>query len=74
MKNPKYRGITISDFTFRLQGYGHYYVRYESPYTKRGWTVLTNDMPLIDLTKNAENPRQKNLNELKSVCKRGNIY
>ena len=31
---------TISDFQFRIAGYGHYKVTYTSPVTGKQWTVL----------------------------------
>lgn len=33
----------------------------------------TNDMPLIDATKNADEPKRKELEQLKRVCKDGKI-
>ena len=60
----------INDFSFRLSGYGHYVVTYTSPKTQKVWSTKTNDMVLIDLTKNEDNPKQKDLNTLKAVCKR----
>lgn len=66
MKAPK---IQLSDFTFRFAGYGHYKVTYTSPVTGKEWTTTTNNMPLIDCTKNAESPLKKDLNHLKNVCK-----
>lgn len=59
----------LSDFTFAPSGYGHYRVTYTSPVTGKSWTTVTNDMPLIDATKNADEPTQKDLNQLKSLCK-----
>jgi len=61
--------ISLSDFSFKLAGYGHYSVTYTSPVTGKQWTSTVNDMPLIDATKNAESPKIKELNELKSICK-----
>jgi hypothetical protein len=60
---------TISDFTFTFSGHGHYKVTYTSPVTGKIWTRTTDDMPLIDVTKNADNPKRKDLNELKKLCK-----
>ena len=65
MKNK----ITITDFRFKLIGYGHYYVKYTSPVTKKTFGYVTTDMPLIDATKNSDNPKVKDLQELKKVCK-----
>jgi hypothetical protein len=65
MKNS----ISIHDFNFRFSGYGHYKVTYTSPKTKKSWSVITDNMPLIDATKNAESPKIKDLQTLKSICK-----
>ena len=59
----------ITDFTFITAGYGHYKVTYTSPVTGKQWTKTTNNMPLIDATKNADEPRRKDLNELKRLLK-----
>lgn len=60
---------TISDFRFEFAGYGHYKVTYTSPVTGKQWTAKTNDMPLIDATKNADEPKRRDLETLKRVCK-----
>jgi hypothetical protein len=66
MKNK----IRLNDFTFRFNGYGHYEVTYTSPVTYNKYTTITNNMPLIDLTKgNWDSVRIKDLNELKKLCK-----
>ena len=59
----------INNFTFKIGGYGYYWVTYTSPITNKQWSTVTNNMPLIDATKNAENPKIKDLNELKKLCK-----
>lgn len=61
--------ITIYDFSFIPSGYGHYKVIYTSPVTGKQWTVITNDMTLIDATKNADEPKKKDLERLKRLCK-----
>jgi hypothetical protein len=66
MKNS----ITISNFDFKFSGYGHYKVTYTSPVTGKSWSTVTSDMPLIDATKNAEDPKKVDLNTLKSICKK----
>ena len=63
------RKISITDFSFLPAGYGHYKVTYTSPNTFKKWTTVTNDMPLIDATKNEEEPKRKDLENLKRVCK-----
>jgi len=65
MKNP----ILITDFTFTFNGHGHYKVTYASPIARREWSMITDDMPLIDATKNSENPKKKDLIILKNRCK-----
>jgi hypothetical protein len=59
--------LTHFDFTF--SGHGHYKVTYTSPKTGKQWTRTTDNMPLIDATKNADNPKLIDLNRLKSFCK-----
>lgn len=61
--------ISLTDFKFTPSGYGHYKVTYTSPKTGKQWTKITSDMPLIDATKNADEPKKKDLNLLKSLCK-----
>ena len=59
----------LSDFTFVPAGYGHYKVTYTSPVTGKEWTRTTNNMPLIDATKNADEPKREDLEELKRLLK-----
>ena len=61
--------ISISDFTFRIAGYGCYRVTYTSPVTGKQWSAITYNMPLIDATKNADEPKVKDLVTLKRLCK-----
>lgn len=61
--------ISISDFSFRINGYGRYKVTYTSPATGKTWTATTTNMPLIDATKNTDEPLKKDLEKLKRVCK-----
>lgn len=61
--------IDISDFTFSFAGYGHYHVTYTSSITGKEWTCTTHDMPLIDATKNSDNPKKIDLERLKRACK-----
>jgi len=65
--------IEVYDFRFRPVGYGHYQVTYTSPKTKKSWTCVTSDMPLIDATKNSDAPKVKDLNILKRKCKEFDI-
>jgi hypothetical protein len=62
--------INLSDFDFKFSGYGHYKVTYTSRKTGKKYTATTDDMPLIDATKNEDQPKVKDLNILKSVCKK----
>lgn len=62
--------ISLSDFTFVFSGYGHYKVTYTSPITGKSWETVTNNMPLIDETKNADYPKINDLNRLKKICKK----
>jgi hypothetical protein len=59
----------LSDFSFVFAGYGHYKVTYTSPVTGKAWTATTSNMPLIDATKNADEPKQADLNQLKRIVK-----
>lgn len=61
--------ISLSDFRFEFAGHGHYKVTYTSPLTSKSWTATTNNMPLIDATKNAEKPTRKDLEALKYLVK-----
>ena len=63
--------ISISDFSFKISSYGNYGVMYTSPVTGKSWATITSNMPLIDATKNSENPKKCDLNYLKSICKLG---
>ena len=62
---------SIYDFSFIPSGYGHYKVTYTSPVTGKEWTAITNNMSLIDATKNADEPKRRDLETLKRVCKNG---
>lgn len=62
---------TIYDFDFTFAGHGHYKVTYTSPATGKSWTAITNDMLLIDATKNSDSPKRCDLEVLKRVCKHG---
>jgi len=61
--------ISITDFRFLPSGYGHYKVIYTSPITGREWYTVTSNMPLIDATKNADDPKVKDMEYLKRICK-----
>jgi predicted Rdx family selenoprotein len=61
--------ISLKDFDFILSGYGHYKVAYISPKTGKKWICTTNNVQLIDRTKNEDYPTQKNLKLLKNLCK-----
>jgi hypothetical protein len=61
--------ISIYHFDFNFAGHGHYKVTYTSPKTGKQWIKTTDNMPLIDATKNSDTPKIKDLNNLKSFCK-----
>jgi hypothetical protein len=61
--------MKLTDFSFTFTGHGHYKVAYTSPKTGKSWSKTISDMTLIDRTLNAENPLQKDLNQLKSTIK-----
>ena len=63
------QSIKLSDFTFSFAGYGHYKVTYRSPATGKEWTTTTNNMRIIDLTKNEDEPKKIDLIDLKKICK-----
>lgn len=65
----KTKKISISDFSFMPSGFGHYKVTYTSPVTFKEWSRVINNMYLIDATKNAEEPKRKDLEELKRIVK-----
>lgn len=58
-----------SNFDFVFAGHGHYRVTYTSPVTDKSKTKTTNDMELIDKTKNTDSPKKKDLLILKRLCK-----
>jgi hypothetical protein len=66
MKTQK---TTKADFQFIYSGHGHYKVIFESPVTGKRWTKTTDNMPLIDATKNEDTPKRKDLETLKFICK-----
>lgn len=61
--------LSIYDFQFMPSGSGHYKVTYKSPITGKSWTATTNNMMLIDATKNANDPKRCDLEDLKRMCK-----
>ena len=61
--------ISINNFSFLKTASGRYSVTYTSPVSGKSWTNSTNDMPLIDATKNEEKPKISDLNALKKICK-----
>ena len=62
--------ISLSNFTFKFTGHGHYYVTFTSFKTGMRWGKTITDMNLIDNTKNAEYyPKQKDLQHLKYILK-----
>ena len=60
---------TLRDFDFTFAGYGHYKVTYTSPATGKQWSATISDMELVDVTKNSDDPKRKDLEMLKFICK-----
>lgn len=60
---------TLRDFDFTFAGYGHYKVTYTSPATGKQWSATISDMELVDATKNSDDPKRKDLEMLKFICK-----
>lgn len=60
---------SINDFRFKKTGYGFYTVTYTSLVTDTTWVVGISDMSLIDATLCTAKPRQKDLDQLKKICK-----
>lgn len=61
--------ISITDFKLTKHARGLFYVTYTSPTTGKTWEVYTRNSTLIDDTFGAEEPKRKNLEQLKSLCK-----
>lgn len=61
--------ISLSDFSFQFLGNGNYNVTYRSPITGEKWQKLTNDMSLINFTKDSGKPKIVDLERLKAMCK-----
>lgn len=64
-----YPKTSITDFRFKLYGFGTYEVTYTSPVTGKKWIRVTTDMQIIDATRNEDAPKLKDLNTLKAICK-----
>ena len=59
----------LNYFEFTAASYGRYFVTYKSPKTGREWVRAVEDMGLIDATRNADEPKQADLNRLKKFVK-----
>ena len=70
--HPKSRA-SISDFKFITAGYGHFLVRFTDPATGQTYQRITDEMPLIDATKNADEPSQSNIDKLIRFVSRGSL-
>ena len=70
----KYNRIyPLEGFTFRKVSSGAYQVTYESDYDRkvgRYWTARVEDMGIIDATKNADEPRRRDVEHLRRMVKR----
>ena len=63
--------LQLSDFDFQMSGHGHYKVTYTTPSRGLVYSAVTNNMPLIDATKNCEDaPKMDDLIALRNTCKR----
>jgi len=60
---------TIRDFKFKLFRFGYFKVTYTNPANNKEFSHLTNNMQLINNTKNCELPLQNELECLKRMCK-----
>jgi hypothetical protein len=60
---------TVKDFDFQFAGYGCYKITYTSPATGKQWSATISDMELVDATKNSDQPKRKDLEMLKFICK-----
>lgn len=63
------KSIQLADFKFKPLAYGRYQVTYTSPITLKSFIYITDDIKLIDVTKNSDNPKKIHLNQLKKECK-----
>ena len=59
----------LKDFSIITAGYGHYKVTYTSPKTGKKWSRTINNAPLIDSVFNTDQPKRKNLDQLKRLVK-----
>ena len=59
----------LTDFKFIQLGPGVYTVTYTSPKTGRIWAKKITDMTIIDRTKNADEPKKRDIEELKRIIK-----
>lgn len=57
--------ISKTDFTFLQNGHGHYKVTYESPVTHKKWTAIIDDMQYIDDVYHEDEPKIKDMEDLK---------
>ena len=63
----------LSDFRFVPAGYGHVKVKYVDPRTGQVYTKTTDNMSLIDKTKNADEPTQEDLDRLGEIVQGENF-
>jgi hypothetical protein len=63
--------VSILDFNFKKVGSGVYLVRYTSPNTGAYWGRRIENMSIIDITKNSDNPMRKDLEKLRRLIKTG---
>lgn len=59
----------LKDFSKKISSYGHYKVTYTSPKTGKKWSRTINNSSLLDSVFETENPKRKDLNQLKRLVK-----
>lgn len=70
------KNYPLAGFTFRPAGFGAYLVTYESDYDRkmgRYWQNRIEDMTVIDATRNADEPKRKDVDTLRRMVKRGTL-
>lgn len=64
---------SLDNFKFELAGYGHYKVTYTYPTSGKRVSRTIDDMTIIDATKNAEEPKRRDLITLRNLVVRGRV-
>ena len=61
--------VSQIDFSFQYANYGIWKVTYTSPNTGEKWSAGITDLELIEKTRNARFPKDKDLRKLLKICK-----